>query len=164
MTLSELEEKLAEGHGLAIAATSVTDKVAALVDDDLLLTELGTMHREAEETRARCLEVEGSFGEALAEALLAHANTVSEKASDLAAAWFGAGTGPLTAWSFLAMGEAGEVAVWSAVATMVRGLPDGPVAELSAWALDVQTRHLEAALAGAIRLAELSDPLAPRYA
>jgi len=106
VTLSELEEKLAEGHGLAIAAAVVTDKVAALVDDELLLTQLGTMHREADETRARCLEIEGSFGEELADALLAHANTVSEKASDLAAAWFGAGTGPLTAWSFLAMGEA----------------------------------------------------------
>lgn len=163
MTLSELEEKLAEGHGLAIAATAVTDKVAALVEDDVLLTELGTMHREADETRARCLEAEGSFGDELAEALLAHANTVSEKASDLAGAWFGAGTGPLTAWSFLAMGEAAEVAVWSAVATMARRLPDELISELGSWAVEVQTRHLEAALSGAIRLAELTDPAAPRW-
>jgi hypothetical protein len=163
MTLTQLEEELAEGHGLAIAATAVTDKVAALVDDELLLTELGTMHREAEETRARCLAAEASFGATLADELLAHANTASEKASDLAAAWFSAGTGPLAAWSFLTMSEAGEVAVWSAVATMAQRLPDGRVRELASWALEVQTRHLEAALAGAIRLAELSDPVAPRW-
>ena len=163
MTLTVLQEKLAEGHALAIAATAVTAKVEAVVDDVVLVHDLGTMRREAEETRGRCLVVEQTFGEELAEEMLSHANTTKEKAADLAGAWFKAGTGPLAAWSFLAMGEAAEVATWSAVAALARRLPDGPVAELAAWALEVQTRHLETALAGAIRLADLLDPAAPRW-
>jgi hypothetical protein len=163
VTLTVLQEKLAEGHALAIAATAVTQKVEALVDDDLLVTELGTMRREAEETRARCLAVEASFGPELEQAMLAHANTTKEKAADLARAWLKAGTGPLAAWSFLAMGEAAEVATWSAVATLARKAPTGPIAELAGWAVEVQTRHLEAALAGAIRLAALADPAAARW-
>jgi hypothetical protein len=96
--------------------------------------------------------------------MLAHANTTKEKAADMAAAWFKAGTGPLAAWSFLAMGEAAEVAVWSAVGTLAAKSSDGrDLQELSAWAVDVQTRHLETALRGAIRLAELLDADAPRF-
>jgi len=161
--LTVLQEKLAEGHALAIAAAAVTDKVEALVDDEVLVAELATMRREGEETRGRCLAVEASFGAQLAETMLAHANTTNEKAADLAVTWFTAGTGPLAAWSFLAMSEAAEVATWSAVATLARKLPPGPVAELAAWALDVQTRHLQAALAGSLRVAGLADPAAPRW-
>jgi len=163
VTLTLLQEKLAEGHALAMAATAVTDKVQALVDDDVLVAELGTMRREAEATRSRCLAVEASFGEAVAESMLAHAHTTNEKAADLAVAWFKAGTDPLAAWSFLAMGEAAEVATWSAVAALARKLPPGRVTELAAWAVEVQARHLEAALAGSIRLAGLADPAAPRW-
>ena len=164
MILSVVQEKLAEAHGLAIAATVVTERVENVVPDAELRHELRQLRADAEETRSRCLAVEARFGSDLAEAMLAHANTTQEKASDLAGAWFKAGTGPLAAWSFLAMGEAAEVAVWSAVATLAAKSRGGAIVrELAAWALEVQTRHLEAALRGAIRLAELADADAPRW-
>jgi hypothetical protein len=161
--LTVLQEKLGEAHGLAIAAVVTVDKVEKRLGDHALRRELDTMRLEANETRARCLEAERAFGAEIAAQILAHANTVNEKASDLAATWFTAGTGPLAAWSFLAMGEAAEVAVWTALSSLAERDAGGPVMELAAWALPVQERHLRIALEGAARLAEKVDPAAPRW-
>ena len=158
--LTVLQEKLAEGHGLAIAAAVVVDKVEERTFDFELRRRLWTMQDEAAEVRARCLALEQSLGEELAEELLAHANTTRERAADLVAAWFKAGTSPLRAWAFLAMGEAGEVATWTAVEALVDA---DAIAELAAWALPVQRRHLELALDGTAQLASQADPAGPRF-
>jgi hypothetical protein len=163
MMLTVLQEKLAEAHGLAIAAAMVVDKVEERTLDLELRRRLWAMQEDAAEVRARCLAVEEGLGEELAEELLAHANTTREHAADLAVAWFKAGTSPLRAWSFLAMGEAGEVATWAALqALAARANTDG-VAELAAWGLPLQRRHLELALDGAALLAREADPNAPRW-
>ena len=156
--LTVLQEKLAEAHGLAIAAAVVVDKVEERTLDLELRRRLWAMQEEAAEVRAKCLEIERGLG--LADELLAHANVTREHAADLAAAWFKAGTSPLRAWSFLAMGEAGEVATWAAVDALADA--DG-IAELAAWALPLQRRHLELALDGAALLARQADPNGPRW-
>lgn len=158
--LTVLQEKLAEAHGLAIAAAAVVDRVEERTLDLQLRRRLWTMQEEAAEVRARCLEAERAFGEELAEELLAHANLTRERAADLAAAWFKAGTSPLRAWSFLAMGEAGEVATWAAVEALADA--DG-IPELAAWALPLQRRHLELALDGAAELARQAKAEDPRW-
>ncbi len=160
--LTVLQEKLAEAHGLAIAAAVVVDKVEERTPDLELRRLLWTMQEDAAEIRARCLEVEQRFGEELAEELLAHAHLAREHAADLSGAWFKAGTSPLRAWSFLAMGEAGEVSTWVAVEALSVRAGDG-VAELAAWALPLQRRHLELALHGAATLAREADPNGPRF-
>jgi len=162
--LTELQEKLAEAHGLAMAAGVVTEKIEALVPDPELRHDLRQLRTDGGETRARCLAEESRFGEGAAREMLEHAQTTKEKGADLAGAWFKAGTGALTAWAFLAMGEAAEVAVWSAIGTLARkSAGAGSVEELAAWAVDVQARHLEIALEGSIRLAQLLDADAPRW-
>ena len=154
VVLSVLEEKLGEAHGLAIAAATVTDQVAERVADSALRGELQGMRRDAEEIRGRCLAAEEAFGPELA---------TKEKAADLVGAWFKRGTGPLAAWTFLAMGEAAEVATWAALSELAaRADPDG-VGALAEWGLPIQGRHLRVALAGAVRLAELVDPHAARW-
>jgi hypothetical protein len=163
LPLSTLQQKLAEAHGLAIAAATATEKVEERVDDVQLRGELRDLRRDAEETRARCLRVEGVFGDEQADAMLAHANTVSERADDLAAVWFKAGTDPLAAWGFLAMGEAGEVAAWAALTELALQAGAVEVAELATWALPIQRAHLETALSGAVRLAGLTEALADRF-
>ena len=159
--LTVLQEKLGEGHGLAIAAAMTVDKVEQRVPSHRLRRDLDSMRLDAGELRARCLEIERSFGEETATEILAHANTTSEKAADLAGSWFKAGTGPLAAWTFLAMGEAAEVTVWAALDALAPA--EEPVAELAAWALPVQRRHLQLALDGAVLLAEELDPAGPRW-
>jgi hypothetical protein len=159
--LTVLQEKLAEAHGLAIAAAAVVDKVEERTLDVELRRRLWTMQEEAAEVRARCLAAEEHLG--LQDQLLAHANTTREHAADLAAAWFKAGTSPLRAWSFLAMGEAGEVATWAALDALAARARDDGVAELAAWGLALQQRHLELALDGAAALAREADPHGPRF-
>jgi hypothetical protein len=161
--LTVLQEKLAEGHALAMAATTVTEKVEALVADEALIAQLVQMREEAEETRTRCLAVESTFGGEIAETMLAHAQTTKEKAADLAGAWFKAGTGPLAAWSFLAMGEAAEVAVWSALEILAAKADDQRILALAAWALPIQRAHLDTAFSGTARVAELRNPNGARW-
>jgi hypothetical protein len=161
--LTELQEKLAEAHALAIAAAVVTEKVAAVTPDHELKLELHTLRTDADETRARCRVVERSFEPERGDELLAHVNTTKEKAADLANAWFKAGTGPLSAWSFLAMGEAAEVAVWSALEILAAKAEDEAVLELAVWALPIQRGHLDTAFSGAVRLAELRNPNGARW-
>jgi hypothetical protein len=161
--LTVLQEQLGEAHGLAIAASETVDKVESRVLEPDLRRRLDELQLDASETRARCLETERVFGEETAAEILAHATTVSEKAADLAGSWFKAGTGPLAAWAFLAMGEAGEVVTWSALCSLAEREAGPRVAELAEWGLGVQRRHLEAALEGAALLARRFEPAAPRW-
>lgn len=161
--LTVLQEQLGEAHGLAIAASETVDKVEARLLDAGLRRRLDELRLDAGEARARCLEAERRLGEETAAEILAHANTISEKAADLAGAWFKAGTGPLAAWSFLAMGEAAEVSAWSALCSLAARDGGGPLAELAEWGLGVQRRHLELALGGVPLLAERFEPDGPRW-
>jgi hypothetical protein len=159
--LTILQQALAEAHGLAIAGADTVDRVEQVVADPGLRRHLDELRLDAAEVRARCLDAERGFGEEPAAELLAHANTVSDRAADLAGSWFKAGTGPLTAWTFLAMGEAGEVAAWSSVRRLAER--DGRLVELAEWGLDVQTRHLELVLEGIEPLAAGFVPDSPRW-
>ena len=161
--LSNLEEKLAEAHGLAMAAAVVTVKVEERIALDSLRGDLEELRRDAEETRARCLRVEEAFGEELASELLAHAISTKERSADLLGAWFKAGTDPLKAWVFLAMGEAAEVATWTALGRLAASCDANGIRELTEWALPVQQRHLRVVLEGADVLAAEVDPAAPRW-
>ena len=161
--LTVLQEKLGDAHGLAIAAAVTVDRVEERLADRDLRVVLGRMRLEANEARARCLELEDLLGGEAAQEILAHANRVSEKASNLAGAWFKAGTGPLDAWSFLAMGEAAEVATWRALDSLARRDGDQRLVALAEWGLPVQERHLADALSGVITLAESFRPGDPRW-
>jgi hypothetical protein len=161
--LSVLQQKLGEAHGLAMAAAVVTERVQERTDDAALFVELRRLRDDAEESRARCLSAQRAFEPAQADEILAHANTIKERASDLLGAWFKAGTGPLAAWSFLAMGEAAEVSTWSALVQLGRRAdPDG-IGALAEWGLPIQQRHLRIALDGAVHLAGLAEPHADRW-
>ena len=135
--LTVLQEKLAEAHGLAIASSVVAAKVEEQTRDSRLVRDLGLMRLEAHETRERCLAAEQAFGEDHAAEMLAHANSTSLTGADLLGAWFKAGTDLLKAWVFVAMGEAGEVAAWTAVRLLADGA-EPAVRELSEWSLPVQ--------------------------
>lgn len=144
--MTVLQQKLADAHGLALAAIDVTHRLEPVVEDVELSGRVRAMRKDAEETRDRCIVL------ASAE-MLSHATTIHERARDLANAWFKAGTDTLSAWSFLAMGEAAEVTTWAAVTELALQAEDEAVAELAAWALPIQQEHLATALSGSVRLA-----------
>ena len=159
--LTVLHEKLAEAHGLAIAASALIAKVEKQMENSHFIRDLGLMRLETRDIRERCLVIEQSFGPELASEMLAHANSTSLTGADLLDAWFKAGTDALAAWTFVAMGEAGEVAAWSAVRTLAEGV-DPAVQGLANWALPLQERHLRIALDDVVALAGAADPVAPR--
>src|SRR5689334_4516633 len=139
-----MHDQLGEVHGLAIGASALTEQVQERVRARFLQETLRCLQDDAARTRERCLALEQRLGETPA---------------DLVGAWFKAGTGPVAAWTFLAMGEAAEVAAWRALAGLSSAARDaGPVRELCAWALPIQERHLELALEGAALLGRRLDP------
>ena len=146
--LDTLQETLAEAHGLAIAATTIVTRVEQIVPHGSLRYRLRAMRDDAEETRARCRQVERTYAAELADASRAHAISIDEKVADLVNAWFKADTGPLAAWAFLAMIAAGEVATWRAITQLAAqtGRDDEPLRAFAAWAQPVHESHLELAL------------------
>lgn len=161
--LTVLQQKLAEVHGLALAATVVTEKVEERTEDPALRRELESLRADAEETRARCVLVERVLPEEAFDEVRAHAVSTHETSADLVGAWFKAGTDPLRAWTFLAMGEAAEVAMWSALAALAGNAGEPNVAELVEWGLPVQRRHLSIALDGVVAVAAATDAVGPRW-
>lgn len=153
--LSAMQEKLGEALGLALAAEVVTRKVEDRVDDPLLVDTLRAMRREARETQARIVGVAERYEEEARWEIHAQAAYVQRKAGEMANAWFKLATDGIQAFQFLAMGEAGEVATWAALAEL-NGQGDPAVAELCAWALEIQERHLKDAFEGIVRLATFS--------
>ncbi len=159
--LTVLQQQLGDVHGLAMAASETVDHVEARVVNRELRRRLDALRLDAAELRGRCLEAERAYGDEVGTEILEHANTAGEKAADLAGAWFKAGTGPLQAWSFLAMGEAGELCSWRALCSLAER--EGELVELARWGVELQRRHLDLVLEGAPLVAELFRPAAPRW-
>jgi hypothetical protein len=159
--LTVLQEQLGDVHGLAMAASETVERVDSWELGRELARRLDVLRLDGSEIRARCIEAERAYGRELEAEIVARANTVAERAADLAGAWFKAGTGPLAAWSFLAMGESGELSSWTALRSLAER--EGELAELAAWGVGVQHRHLELVLEGAPLVAELFEPAAPRW-
>jgi hypothetical protein len=139
----------------------VTEKVEERVDDDVLVSTLRTMRREARELQARLVGVAERYEEEACTQIHAEAAYVQRKAGEMANAWFKAATDGIQAFQFLAMGEAGEVATWGALAEL-NGQSDPAVTELCTWALAIQERHLRDAFEGVARLASLPFPAQER--
>jgi hypothetical protein len=164
--LRMLHEKLAEAHGLALASTRATEAVAARIDNRSLRSKLRRMRRESEEIRLRCQRFQETLSADIRDDMRAHLIAVDAKATDVAHAWLDAGTDPVRAWLLLAMSEGAELAVWRAVAALeARSAERSGIADLAAWALEIQERHLGIALEGSSDLASSlarADALAAR--
>ena len=155
--LTNLESKLAEVLGLAMAAQGATKHVAGMLDDGDLRAQLGRMHDEARETEERCTEVAGSF-DGKKTAILESARETRDEAKEMMEAYLGDENDPLDGFEFLTMAEAGEVGHWSIVDKLNERAGNDDVAALTSWALPIQQQHFDAVLAGSLELASDEDP------
>jgi hypothetical protein len=157
--LTNLESKLAEVLGLAMAAKDATDHVARMLGDEneSLRAALGRMHDEAAQTEERCTELAGSF-DGKKTAILESARETRGEASEMMEAYLGGEDDPLDGFEFLTMAEAGEVGHWSIVGKLNEQARNAAVAELVDWALPIQRRHFDEVLAGSLELAAAEDP------
>jgi hypothetical protein len=156
--LTNLESKLGEVIGLAMAAQGATDKVGKLDDlDGNLERELERMNREAKEAEERATEVAASF-EGKKTAILEEAREVKQKATEMMQDYLDRAADPLDGFEFLTMAEAGEVGHWEILKTLNERARNSSVQELVEWGIPIQQRHLETVRQGSLKLASEEDP------
>ena len=160
--LTNLESKLAEVLGLAMAAKGASDHVAKMLGDEneSLRSTLQRMHDEAAETEERCTELAGGF-DGKKTAILESARETRTEATEMMETYLGGEDDPLDGFEFLTMAEAGEVGHWQVVGTMNKRAQLPGLQELVEWVTPIQTRHFEQTLQGSVELAADEDPNQP---
>ena len=156
--LTNLESKLGEVLGLAMAAQGATDKVSKLDDlDGELAKKLQQMNNEAKETEERATEVAGTF-DGKKTAILEEAREVKQKAAEMMSEYLDEEADALDGFEFLTMAEAGEVGHWEILKTLNDRARNAKLGELCEWAIPIQQRHLADVRAGSLTLAAEEDP------
>lgn len=158
--LTNLESKLGEVTGLAMAAKTATQKVIKLAredDKDMLVTLLERMHEEAVETEQRCTELAGEF-EGKKTAILEEARGTKDKAARMLEIYLDDESDVLDGFEFLTMAEAGEAGHWEVLQQLSDGADAAGVEKLVSWALPIQQRHFATARETAAKLAADEDP------
>jgi hypothetical protein len=160
-TLRTIDEKLAEVLGLARAASTATERVAGLVDDDERRRLLERMGREAEETASRCTDALAGFG-ARRPKIEEKAGETTEEAIQMMETYLGGeDVEALDGFEFLVMAEAGETGHWQVLQAMNDKAGEAVIRELTEFAIPVQDRHLKDVLEATVALAAEEDPLEP---
>jgi hypothetical protein len=156
--LTNLETKLGEVLGLAMAAQGATEKVKALdeIDGDLAKA-LERMHKEAKQAEERATDVAGSF-EGKKTAILEEAREVKKKATEMMQDYLDSDSDALDGFEFLTMAEAGEVGHWEVLGVLGQKAGKSDVQALVDWAVPIQQRHFQEARAGSLRLAADENP------
>jgi hypothetical protein len=161
--LTNLEEKLAEVTGLAMAAQAAGGTVTKLTEeaaDRDLVSTLQKMAKEAAETEERCTEIAASF-EGKKTAILDEAREVKKKASEMMSTYLDKDADALDGFEFLTMAEAAEVGHWSVLRQLNQKARHDGLEELIEWALPIQERHFQDVLQGSQQLAAEEDPNEP---
>ncbi len=161
--LTNLEAKLGEVTGLAMAAQTATQRVITLArheGESDLIEMLSRMHDEAAETERRCTDLAGTF-DGKKTAILEEARQTKAKGAEMLKTYLDDDSDALDGVEFLTMAEAGEVGHWSVLDAMARpGTPAG-VSDLVSWALPIQQRHFQDVMSASAELAKDEDPDEP---
>ena len=155
--LTNLETKLGEVIGLAMAAQAATERVEKLTKDTKLKRQLKTMRQEAAQAEkdgtAVAAGMDGKKGKILAEA-----RTVRTKGANMMKTYLEHGSDDLDGFEFMTMAEAGEVGHWAVLKKLNEQAGEEQVSELVEWALPIQERHLSETKERALQLAGEKDP------
>ena len=155
--LTNLEEKLAEVVGLAMAAQTATEKVLKLTDWPDASSALEQMNREAAETEERGTTLVEKM-EGRKTAILEEARSTKAKASKMLSTYLDDDAEDLDGFEFLTMAEAGEVGHWKVLSEMAQRAGQTEVLDLARWALPIQERHFDDVQKLSLELAANEDP------
>jgi hypothetical protein len=157
--LTNLESKLGEVTGLAMAAQVATATVIRLAKKEKspLVSDLERMRSEAKETERRCKDLAGTFA-GKKTAILDEARTTKEKGAEMLGIYLDAESDALDGFEFLTMCEAGEVGHWIVLGQMNERASHTGVGDLVTWALPIQQGHFDGAIAGSRQLASEAEP------
>jgi hypothetical protein len=158
--LTNLESKLGEVMGLAMAAQAATEKVRQLADDQAdVVDKLERMHAEAVETEKRCARIADSI-EGKKTAIHEEASTTKRKGADMMKIYLDAESDALDGFEFLTMAEAGEVGHWKVLKQLSQRASDTEMSTLCEWAIPIQSRHFSLVTETSQQLAAAEDPIA----
>ena len=158
--LTNLETKLGEVIGLAMAAQAATKSVAKLARADRrigLVEQLNKMHAEAKEAESRGKSVADTFN-GKKTAILKEAREVKEKGAEMMDTYLDDESDSLDGLEFMTMAEAGEVGHWEILARFNKRARHAGVRELTAWGLPIQKRHLADVRASSLQIVDNEDP------
>ena len=155
--LTNLDTKVAEVLGLAMAAQGATEKVEKLVDDDELKQQLRQMREEAAETEQRTTSIVEEL-DGKKTAILEKARETKKEATEMMQTYLGSDADGLDGFEFLTMAEAGEVGHWAVLAKLNESAGEDQVSELVDWALPIQERHFSSVKDCSLKLAGEKDP------
>jgi hypothetical protein len=154
--LTNLETKLGEVIGLAMAAQAATERVEKLTDDRQLKTQLQTMRKEAAQAEkdgtAVAASIDGKKGKILTEA-----RSVKTKGATMMKTYLDRDSDELDGFEFLTMAEAGEVGHWSVLQELNKQAKHAGIRRLVSTHLPIQKRHLKDTMAASVQLAAKED-------
>jgi hypothetical protein len=154
--LTNLETKLGEVIGLAMAAQAATERVEKLTKDRALVSTLKTMRKEAAQAEKDGTAVAASLNGKKSK-ILAEARSVKTKGATMMKTYLERGSDDLDGFEFLTMAEAGEVGHWSVLQQLNKQAKHPGVRQLVATHLPIQQRHLKQVMAASLELAAKED-------
>jgi hypothetical protein len=154
--LTNLETKLGEVIGLAMAAQAATERVEKLTSDRQLKKQLQTMRKEAAKAEkdgtAVAAGLDGKKGKILQEA-----RSVKKKGAEMMKTYLERGSDELDGFEFLTMAEAGEVGHWAVLEQLNKQAKHPGVRTLVREHLPIQRRHFKEVNAVSLQLAAKED-------
>lgn len=158
--LTNLDTKLAEVIGLAMAAQDLGDKASKLAKKEKhnkLVKTVEQMKREAAQAQRQGTEVAGTL-DGKKTAILREARATKAKAAKMASTYLDRRADALDAFEFMTMAEAGEVGHWAVLGELNKKARNPGISSLVRAQLPIQKRHLKEAQQGALELAADEDP------
>jgi hypothetical protein len=157
--LTNLETKLGEVIGLAMAAQAATERVEKLTSDRQLKKQLQTMRKEAAKAEKDGTTVAASFSGKKAK-ILSEARTVKTKGATMMKTYLERGSDELDGFEFLTMAEAGEVGHWSVLQELNKQAKHPGIRDLVKEQLPIQRRHFKDVTSASLQLAAKEDATA----
>jgi hypothetical protein len=157
--LTNLETKLGEVIGLAMAAQTATERVEKLTSDRQLKKQLQTMRKEAAKAEKDGTTVAASFSGKKAK-ILSEARTVKTKGATMMKTYLERGSDDLDGFEFLTMAEAGEVGHWSVLQELNKQAKHPGIRDLVKEQLPIQRRHFKDVTSASLQLAAKEDATA----
>jgi hypothetical protein len=154
--LTNLETKLGEVIGLAMAAQAATERVEKLTDDRQLKKALQTMRKEAAKAEKDGTAVAAGFDGKKGK-ILKEARAVKTKGANMMKTYLERGSDELDGFEFLTMAEAGEVGHWAVLEQLNKQAKNPAVRQLVREHLPIQRRHFKEVTAASLQLAAKED-------
>jgi len=156
--LTNLETKLGEVIGLAMAAQVSIDRISKLAKDEKpLLKQLKTMRAEAAAAEKSGTQVAATF-DGKKSKILTEARSVKKKGGEMLKTYLDRDADALDGMEFMTMAEAGEVGHWGVLEQMNKVAKHPGIRDLTREQIPIQKRHLRDVMLASTTLAAKEDP------